>query len=131
MSKLDALYTQWSPRLLSVLRIVAAFLFIQHGSMKLLGFPPSEAFAGVKLFSLIGFAGVLELFGGLMLLLGFFTRPTAFILSGEMAFAYFMAHAPHGMYPALNHGELAVLYCFVFLYLSVAGGGIWSADQIR
>ena len=130
MSKMDAFYLQWSPRLLSVLRIVTAFLFIQHGSMKLLGFPPSEAFAGVKLFSLIGFAGVLELFGGLMVLFGLFTRPVAFILSGEMAFAYFMAHAPHGLYPILNHGELAVLYCFVFLYLAVAGGGVWSVDQI-
>ncbi len=131
MSKMDTLYLQWSPRLLSVLRIVTAFLFIQHGSMKLLGFPPSEAFAGVKLFSLIGFAGVLELFGGLMVLLGLFTRPVAFILSGEMAFAYFMAHAPHGLYPILNHGELAVLYCIVFLYLAVAGGGVWSIDRIR
>jgi putative oxidoreductase len=131
MSKMDTLCLQWSPRLLSVLRIVTAFLFIQHGSMKLLGFPPSEAFAGVKLFSLIGFAGALELFGGLLVLLGFFTRPVAFILSGEMAFAYFMAHAPHGLYPILNRGELAVLYCFVFLYLAVAGGGVWSIDRIR
>jgi len=131
MSKMNTLCLQWSPRLLSVLRIVTAFLFIQHGSMKLLGFPPSEAFAGVKLFSLIGFAGVLELFGGLMVLLGLFTRPVAFILSGQMAFAYFMAHAPHGFFPILNRGELAVLYCFVFLYLAVAGGGVWSVDQIR
>jgi putative oxidoreductase len=131
MSKMNTLCLQWSPRLLSVLRIVTAFLFIQHGSMKLLGFPPSEAFAGVKLFSLIGFAGALELFGGLLVLLGFFTRPVAFILSGEMAFAYFMAHAPHGLYPILNRGELAVLYCFVFLYLAVAGGGVWSIDRIR
>lgn len=131
MSKMNTLCLQWSPRLLSVLRIVTAFLFIQHGSMKLLGFPPSEAFAGVKLFSLIGFAGVLELFGGLMVLLGLFTRPVAFILSGQMAFAYFMAHAPHGFSPILNRGELAVLYCFVFLYLAVAGGGVWSVDQIR
>jgi len=131
MSKMNTLCLQWSPRLLSVLRIVTAFLFIQHGSMKLLGFPPSEAFAGVKLFSLIGFAGALELFGGLLVLLGFFTRPVAFILSGEMAFAYFMAHAPHGFFPILNRGELAVLYCFVFLYLAVAGGGVWSIDRIR
>lgn len=131
MSKMNTLCLQWSPRLLSVLRIVTAFLFIQHGSMKLLGFPPSEAFAGVKLFSLIGFAGVLELFGGLLVLFGLFTRPVAFILSGQMAFAYFMAHAPHGFSPILNRGELAVLYCFVFLYLAVAGGGVWSVDQIR
>jgi putative oxidoreductase len=131
MFKMDTFYLQWSPRLLSILRIITAFLFIQHGSMKLLGFPPSEAFAGVKLFSLVGFAGVLELFGGLMVLLGLFTRPVAFILSGEMAFAYFMAHAPRGLYPMLNHGELAVLYCFVFLYLAVAGGGVWSIDRIR
>ncbi len=130
MSKMNTLCMRWSPRLLSVLRIVTAFLFIHHGSMKLLGFPPSEAFAGVKLFSLIGFAGVLELFGGLLVLLGLFTRPVAFILSGEMAFAYFMAHAPRGFFPILNHGELAVLYCFVFLYLAAAGGGMWSVDQI-
>jgi len=130
MSKMDTLFVEWSPRLLSILRIVTAFLFIQHGSMKLLGFPPSEAFAGLKLFSLIGFAGALELFGGLLVLLGFFTRPVAFILSGEMAFAYFMAHAPHGFFPVLNRGELAVLYCFVFLYLAVAGGGVWSVDQL-
>lgn len=131
MSKMNTLCLQWSPRLLSVLRIVTAFLFIQHGSMKLLGFPPSDAFAGLKLISLIGFAGVLELFGGLLVLFGLFTRPVAFILSGEMAFAYFMAHAPHGFSPILNHGELAVLYCFVFLYLAVAGGGVWSIDRIR
>ena len=131
MSKLDTLHAEWTPRMLSVLRIVTAFLFIQHGSMKLLGFPSSAAFAGLKLFSLIGFAGVLELFGGLLVLLGLFTRPVAFILSGEMAFAYFMAHAPHGFSPVVNHGELAVLYCFVFLYLAVAGGGVWSIDQVQ
>ncbi|HYA19906.1 MAG TPA: DoxX family protein [Burkholderiales bacterium] len=130
MSKLETFYVQWSPRLLSVLRVVTAFLFVQHGSMKLLGFPPSEAFAGLKLFSLIGLAGVLELVGGLLLLLGLFTRPVAFILSGEMAFAYFMAHAPHGIDPVLNHGELAVLYCFIFLYLSASGSGVWSIDQV-
>lgn len=131
MSKMNTLCLQWSPRLLSVLRIVTAFLFIQHGSLKLLGFPPSEVFAGLKLISLIGFAGVLELFGGLLVLFGLFTRQVAFILSGEMAFAYFMAHAPHGFFPILNHGELAVLYCFVFLYLAVAGGGVWIVDQIQ
>src|SRR5712691_9418392 len=130
MSKLDTLLVEWSPRLLSILRIVTAFLFIQHGSMKLLGFPPSEAFTGHKLFSLIAFARALELCGGFLVLLGFFTRPAAFILSGEMAFAYFMAHAPHGFFPILNRGELAVLYCFVFLYLAVAGGGVWSVDQL-
>ena len=130
MSKMDTLFVDWSPSMLSVLRIVTAFLFIQHGSMKLLGFPPSEAFAGLKLFSLIGFAGALELFGGLLVLLGVFTRPVAFILSGEMAFAYFMAHAPHGFSPILNRGELSVIYCFVFLYLAVAGGGVWSVDHI-
>jgi putative oxidoreductase len=130
MAKVDTLFVEWSPRLLSILRIVTAFLFIQHGSMKLLGFPPSEAFPGLNLFSLTWFAGALELFGGLLVLLGFFTRPVAFILSGEMAFAYFMAHAPHGFFPILNRGELAVLYCFVFLYLAVAGGGVWSVDQL-
>ncbi|MGH8743551.1 MAG: DoxX family protein, partial [Burkholderiales bacterium] len=131
MSKLDTLHAEWAPRMLSILRIVTAFLFIQHGSMKLLGFPSSTGFAELKLFSLIGFAGVLELFGGFLVLFGLFTRPVAFILSGEMAFAYFMAHAPHGFFPVVNRGELAVLYCFVFLYLAVAGGGVWSFDQIR
>ncbi|MGH8401150.1 MAG: DoxX family protein [Gammaproteobacteria bacterium] len=117
----------WSPRLLSVLRIVTAFLFIQHGTSKLFHYPADMGH--VALFSLIGLAGVLEAFGGALLLLGLFTRPVAFILSGEMAFAYFMAHAPGGFWPALNHGEAAVFYCFVFLYFAAAGGGPWALDK--
>lgn len=123
-------YSKWSPILLSILRIVAALLFMQHGSQKLFGIPPSQQGGGSPpMFSLIWVAGVLEFFGGLLLLLGLFTRPVAFILSGMMAVAYFMAHAPRGMWPVVNQGELAVLYCFVFLYLSAAGPGPLSLDS--
>jgi putative oxidoreductase len=112
------------------MRIVAALLFLQHGSQKLFGIPASQQAASFPLLSLMGIAGILEFFGGLFVLLGLFTRPTAFILSGQMAVAYFMAHAPHGLLPLVNHGELAVLYCFVFLYLAAAGGGPWSLDHL-
>ena len=118
----------WSARVRSVLRIVAGFLFMSHGMQKLLGFPARAAHP-FQLFTLSGFAGVLELFGGILLLIGLFTRPVAFILSGEMAFAYFIAHAPQNFWPLINRGELAVLYCFVFLYFAVAGGGAWSVDR--
>ena len=120
--------TRWTPELLSVLRIVTAFLFIEHGMQKLLAFPapPKEA---VDLMSQAGIAGILELFGGALLLVGLFTRPVAFLLSGLMAFAYFIAHAPQGFWPLLNRGELAVLYCFVFLYITAAGPGPWSLDN--
>ena len=128
---LEPMLAAWSPRLLSVLRIVTALLYIEHGSAKLLGFPHIASFDNLKLVSLIGLAGVLELVGGALVLLGLFTRVAAFILSGEMAFAYFMAHAPHGFLPILNQGELAALYCFVFLYLAAAGGGVWSLDALR
>ncbi len=120
----------WSPYMLSVLRIMAALLFIEHGTMKLLGFPPSPMSIGFQL-SLMGFAGILELFGGLLLAVGLFVRPVAFVLSGEMAVAYFMAHAPQGFFPAVNMGEAAVLYCFTFLYLATAGGGAWALDRLR
>lgn len=129
MSGFKTLCTNWSPRLLSVMRIVVAFLFMQHGAQKLLGFPAPASFE-VVLFSLIGLAGALELAGGLLLLLGVYTRVVAFVLSGEMAVAYFMAHAPSGFWPLLNHGELAALYCFVFLYLAAAGGGSWRLDRL-
>ena len=119
-----------SPFLLSILRIAIALLFIEHGSMKLLGFPPSGQPVHLVLFSLHGLSGVLELLGGLLLLPGLFTRSVAFILSGEMAAAYFIAHAPHGFFPALNKGELAVVYAFIFLYLAAAGGGPWSVDHL-
>lgn len=115
----------WSPRVLSVVRIVTALLFIPHGTQKLFGIPGAQQ-AVPTVFSLMGFAGILECVGGVLILLGVFTRPAAFVLSGHMAVAYFMAHAPRGFWPILNSGEMAVLYCFVFLYLAFAGGGPWS-----
>ncbi len=121
----------WSPQLLSVLRIMAGLLFLEHGTSKLLGFPPSPMPGPFDLFSMVGFSGVLEFVGGILIVIGLFTRIVAFILSGEMAVAYFMVHAPHGFFPMVNKGELAVLYCFVFLYLAVAGGGPWSVDRLR
>jgi len=130
MADLNSLYFQWSPRLLSVLRIVTALLFMQHGSQKLFGVPAAQQAATPPLFSMIWIAGVLELFGGLLILLGLFTRPVALILAGEMAVAYFMVHAPQGFWPLLNRGELAALYCFIFLYLAAAGGGPWSIDHL-
>jgi putative oxidoreductase len=128
MSEVSAFWSKWSPVLLSILRIVTAFLFMEHGGQKLLGFPGAGDHK-VELMSLMGFAGCLELIGGGLVLIGLFTRPVAFVLAGEMAFAYFMAHAPQGFWPLLNQGEAAVLYCFVFLYLSAAGGGPWSLDR--
>lgn len=128
MFGIESLYKRWSLRLLSILRVVTAFLFMEHGAQKLFGFPGPDK-APVELFSLMGMAGILEFFGGLLVLLGLFTRPVAFLLSGQMAVAYFMAHAPKGFWPILNQGELAVLYCFVFLYLFAAGGGSWSVDR--
>lgn len=126
-------WRSWSPYLLSILRIVAAFLFIQVGTAKLFAFPgaimPHGATAPVG--SLPGVAGVLETFGGLLLLVGLFTRPVAFLLSGEMAVAYFYAHAPHGFWPVLNQGAAAALYSFLFLYVSAAGAGRWSIDALR
>jgi len=120
----------WSPRMLSVLRIVTGLLFLEHGTQKLLGFPP-PANPGPALFSLLGFQGILELVGGILILIGLFTRPVAFILAGDMAVAYFYSHGPRGFFPTLNGGQLAILFCFVFLYLSVGGGGVWSVDQQR
>jgi putative oxidoreductase len=121
----------WQPRLLSLLRIVTALLLLQHGTAKLFGFPHVAMFDNVRLLSLLGVAGILEFAGGVLLLLGIFTRPVAFVLSGEMAFAYFLAHAQKSFLPILNGGELAVLYCFVLLYLAVAGGGAWSLTSRR
>jgi putative oxidoreductase len=128
---MDKLCATWSPRLLSVLRIMSGLLFMQHGTAKLLGIPQMEMFAKLQPFSLSWIAGVLELVGGALLVIGLFTRPVAFVMSGLMAFAYFIAHAPRGFYPILNAGELAALYCFVFLYLAAAGGGSWSVDALR
>ena len=121
----------WAPRALSVLRIITGLMIIEHGMAKLLGWPVVAAFANLKLFSLLGLAGILETFGGLAILLGFFTSPVAFILAGEMAFAFFMSHFPRGWFPLLNQGNLAILYCFVYLYLAAAGGGPWSVDAMR
>ncbi len=121
----------WAPRLLSVLRVVVGLLFIEHGTSKLFGFPPMPGHEGLAIFSLIGLSAILEFVGGLLMTVGLFTRATAFILSGEMAVAYFMAHAPMGFYPLLNHGEPAILYCFVFLYFAAAGGGAWSIGSRR
>ena len=123
------LETVWAPRLLSVLRIVAALIFMAHGTQKILGFPAS----GSELpgaFSLPWIAGMLELFGGALLVVGLFTRPVAFVLSGLMACAYWMAHAPRSPYPVLNGGDAAILYCFVFLFMVAAGGGVWSFDNM-
>jgi putative oxidoreductase len=120
------------PRMLSILRIVVGLLYVEHGLAKVLGFPLQPNHAPYALFTLNpGFQGLLELVGGLLLALGLFTRTVAFILAGNMAVAYFMAHAPRGFFPLLNGGELAIVYCFVFLYLWVAGGGEWSVDRIR
>jgi putative oxidoreductase len=119
---MDSFCQTWSPRLLSVLRIVTALMFLQHGTAKFFGFPHVAGFDNLQIFSLLGAASVLEIVGGVLLLIGLFTRPVAFILSGFMAVAYFMAHAPQAL-SAAEPGELAVLYCFIFLYLSVAGGG--------
>lgn len=129
--RFGALAAGWAPRALSVLRIVAALLFLEHGMQKLFGFPPPAGGAGPAVFSLIWFAAVIEFVGSLLLLAGLFTRPVAFIMSGEMAFAYWMAHASRSPFPVLNGGDAAILYCFVFLYLSAAGGGPWSLDQGR
>jgi putative oxidoreductase len=122
---------RWSGYLLSLLRIVAAFLFIAHGTQKLFAWPIDEPRDAAQLLSLMGLAGVLETFGGTLLLLGWLTRPVAFLLAGEMAVAYFMSHFPRGFWPILNRGELPVLYCFLFLYLAAIGGGPWSIDAVR
>jgi putative oxidoreductase len=129
----QATLQSWTPRALAVLRIVTAYLFLSHGTSKLFGVPHEPMFDGLQVFSLIGLAGILELAGGVLLLVGLFTRPVAFVLSGEMAVAYFMGHASqgHALVPMLNQGELAVLYCFVFLYFAFSGPGAWSVDAVR
>jgi putative oxidoreductase len=121
----------WSAMLLSVLRIVAGLGFIHHGTMKFFHVPPPPPMLAGPLNPMMMAAGALELVGGALILVGLFTRPVAFVLSGMMAVAYFMAHAPQGIYPAVNGGEAAMLYCFIFLYLAAAGGGTWSVDAAR
>jgi putative oxidoreductase len=131
-SSLAARWRSWSPYLLSILRIVAAFLFIQYGSAKLLAIPAEVMPGGgtAPLMSLPGIAGALELVGGALILVGLFTRPVAFLLSGEMAFAYFIGHAPQGFWPILNQGAPAIFFCFLWLYISSAGPGSWSLDAL-
>lgn len=126
VSKLDAA----APHFRGLLRIVSALLFIEHGSQKLLGFPLREG-AAPPSFSIFWTAGMLELFGGILLLIGLFTRPVAFVLSGLMAFAYFIAHFPRNFFPVLNGGDAAILFCFVFLYFVFAGPGSFSVDGAR
>ncbi len=131
MSSLERLACSAAPHLLSLLRIMAALLLLQHGTQKLLGFPPMPPGRSAPEFlTLIWFAGAIELIGGVLLAIGLFSRATAFILSGELAFAYWIGHAPRGFFPILNAGELAALYCFVFLYLAAAGPGPWSVDRL-
>lgn len=120
----------WSPEIRGVLRIVAALLFVQHGSAKLLHVPYQAMFAHLPLMSLLGVQGVLELVGGGLLAIGLLSRPIAFILCGDMAVAFFIAHLPKSWLPILNGGDLAVLFCFTFLYLWVAGPGPWSVDAL-
>lgn len=119
---------RYSPYALAILRIVTALLFIEHGTMKLLGFPASAQGGGGGLSGLLLTAGILELFGGIAILLGFFTRPIAFLLSGQMAVAYWMVHAPQNFFPANNGGDAAILFCFIFLYFVFSGPGAWSFD---
>lgn len=126
-----ASFGRWAPYLRSVLRIAAAYLFMAHGTQKLFAFPVAKPRDPVDLASLAGVAGVLEVFGGLLLLVGLWSRPVAFILAGQMAYAYFSAHAPRGFWPILNGGELAALYCFLWLYLAAAGPGPLSVDALR
>src|SRR5271155_6172784 len=122
----------WEPRMLSILRIMIGVLYMEHGLAKILDFPHQPNHAPYALFTLVpGLQGLLELVGGLLLALGLFTRTVAFVLAGNMAVAYFMAHAPRGFFPLLNGGELAIVYCFIFLYFWVAGGGEWSLDRLR
>lgn len=131
MNLLEPARERWTDLFLAILRVVAALVLMQHGSQKLFHFPPSGAPGPVTplvLMSQTGLAGVLEFFGGMLLLLGLFTRPVAFILSGEMAVAYFQVHAPRAFLPVVNRGELAAILCFVFLYLAFAGGSSWSID---
>jgi putative oxidoreductase len=125
MTSLYASLEKQSPYILSVLRIVAALLFLQHGLQKYFGFPS----AGPPMTPLLYVQGVIEIVGGILLLVGAWTRPVAFILAGDMAAAYFMAHFPRSFFPAVNGGDGAVLYCFVFLYMFFAGGGPWSVDR--
>jgi putative oxidoreductase len=126
----NAIATVWAPRVLSVLRIVSGLIILQYGLAKWFGWPAVKMFENLPWLSLFAIAGMFELVGGVLLVLGLFTRPVAFVLSGEMAAAYFIEHFPRSFFPILNHGELAVILCFTFLYLAFAGGGPWSLDAV-
>ena len=128
MDAFDRLLGRWQPQALSLLRVITGLLIIQHGMGKLLGFPVVAMYATVKPLSLIGAAGFIELIGGALLIIGLCTLPVAFVLSGMMAFAYFIGHFPKGFHPLINGGTLAALYCFACLYLATAGPGPWSVD---
>ncbi|MBO9655154.1 MAG: DoxX family protein [Agrobacterium tumefaciens] len=128
MATFDSL-SRYRPQALGALRIMTALLFISHGTQKLFGFPTSQMDGSLPTMLLV--AAILELVGGILVLVGLFTRPVAFILSGQMAVAYFMAHAPSNFFPALNGGDAAILFCFIFLYLFVAGPGAFSVDERR
>jgi putative oxidoreductase len=120
--------TRYAPHALAALRIVAGLLFLAHGLVKLFGFPPGAAPGHQELFTLFGIGGVVELVTGTLIVLGLFTRAAAFLASGEMAVAYWMVHAPHSIYPAVNGGDAAILFCFIFLYIAAAGAGTFSLD---
>ncbi|MBR1175315.1 DoxX family protein [Bradyrhizobium sp. KB893862 SZCCT0404] len=122
---------KWAPRVLTVLRVVTALLFLEHATMKLLQFPAPIPGVAYPLPAIMIIAGAIEVITGVLIAVGLFTRIAAFIASGEMAAAYFMAHAPHGFWPALNMGELAILFCFIFFYLAFVGGGAWALDNVR
>ena len=129
-------YAGYAPILLSILRILAALIFLEHGTQKLFGFPPGSSMPTPDMMSMLWFAGIIEFIPGALVALGLFTRPAAFIAAGEMAFAYWLGHAPRvpwpeGFFPVNNGGDAAILYCFVFLYISMAGPGPWSLDALR
>jgi putative oxidoreductase len=121
----------WAPRFLGILRIVVGLLFLQHGLAKLFGWPHVAIFDNLHAFQLVWFAGIIELVGSILFTIGFYTRAVAFIMSGEMAVAYFTAHAPRGFFPILNSGEGAILFCFIFFYFFVVGSGSYSIDNAR
>lgn len=120
---------RFAPQMLAILRIVTALIFIAHGTQKLFGFPAAPANGLPAAFTLFWFGAILEFAGGILILIGLWTRPVAFILAGEMAYAYWMFHAPRSIYPLVNGGDAAILYCFIFLYLVFAGAGAWSVDS--
>jgi putative oxidoreductase len=128
---MDQMLSKWQPTALSLFRFITGLLLFQYGVAKLLKFPSDSPFAKVELMSLYGAAGSLELILGALLMIGLFTRPVAFILAGEMAFAYFLGHFPKGFFPVINNGTAAILFCFACLYLTTSGGGPYSVDEMR